>query len=286
MTGTVLSAASRALAAAGIDTPAFEARVLIGHVMDINPGAVTGSGKRLMSTANARIVNHIVALRCRRMPLNYVLRNAQFMGLRFRTDDRALSPRQETELLAEMLMERMQRRSPVNGLLVDVGCGCGVLCLSAAHSFPALNAVGSDVSVAALQLFHENVAALGLAGRVQAVAGAYLDWLSRDGAELVRYLVSNPPYVRPADYETLQPEIVRYEPRLALVSASSDGLDAYRRIASRLPDMTRLEVAAFEIGCDQVEVADIMRKARPDLTWNIEKDYAGHSRIVIGDDSG
>ncbi len=271
--------------AAGTDRPDFEARAILAHVLDTSPGSIAAADCEISPT-DARIMNHLVALRTRHMPLNYVLRNAEFMGLRFRTDARALSPRQETELLAEIFIEHMQRAGAVSELLVDVGCGCGVLGLSVAYTFCDLTLISSDISGAALQLYRENARLLGLTERSYAVAGSYLRWLSPEGARSVRYLVSNPPYVRPADYEALQPEIVRYEPRVALVSPSSDGLGAYREIAAGLPDMVNLHLAGFEIGYDQAQVADIMRQARPDMKWNVHNDYAGHPRIVIGEANG
>ncbi len=282
---SLLRGAAEALAAAGIDASDFEARAILAHVLEASPGSIAAADCEIPPT-DTRIMNHLVALRSRHMPLNYVLRSAEFMGLTFRSDARALSPRQETELLAEIFSEHMQRAGPVSGLLVDVGCGCGVLGLSVAYTFCDLTLISSDISATALQLYGENARLLGLTERSYAVAGSYLEWLSPGGAQSVRYLLSNPPYVRPADYEALQPEIVRYEPRVALVSPSLDGLGAYREMAARLPDMVNLRLAGFEIGYDQAEVADIMRRARPDMKWHVHDDYAGHPRIVIGEADG
>ena len=195
---SLLKATAEALAAAGIAACEFEAKVLLAHVLDTSPGRLAAADHEV-SPLDARSLNHLVALRSRHMPLNYVLRSAEFMGLRFRSEARALSPRPETELLAEIVIERMHQGGSVSGLLVDVGCGCGVLGLSVIHQFPNLTLLGSDIAVAALQLYAENAGLLGLAERAHAIAGSYLDWLGAEGAQAVRYLLSNPPYVRPAD---------------------------------------------------------------------------------------
>ena len=280
--GSLLTESIATLNAADISAADFEAQCIIAHVLDTRPGRLRDS--MVVAAVQRRLIGHLLALRCRRMPLNYVLGNAEFMGLEFRCDSRALSPRPETELLAELLIERIG--SSATGLLLDIGCGSGVLGLSVAYRVPGITVVGSDVSLAALQLFIENSRRLGLTDRAFAVSGSYLDWLSSGAASMVRFLVSNPPYVRPDDYLELQPEIVRYEPREALVSPSADGLGAYHQIATRLDEMTGLQLVGLEIGYDQSEVAQIMKQARPDMRWSVEKDYSGNPRIVLGECGG
>jgi release factor glutamine methyltransferase len=282
----LLAGATDMLAAAGIDTPAFDARVIAAHVLDTSLAAMPTMLERPLSAVDVRMIDHLLALRGCRMPLNYVLGDAEFMGLRFRSDSRALSPRQETELLAETCIARIGAAPPAAGLLIDVGCGSGVLGLSVAHSFDDITLIGSDISLPALELFNENVHILGLANRAHSVAGAFLDWLSPQHARSVRYVVSNPPYVRPDIYSTLQPEIVDYEPRCALISPTADGIGAYRRIADALHHMMDLRFAGFEIGYDEVHVIDIMNRARPDMTWELHNDYGRHPRIVLGETNG
>ncbi len=282
----LLARAGDTLAAAGIDAPAFDARAIAAHVLGTGLAAMPAMSDRALSAPQIRAIQHLVALRGRRMPLNYVLGDTEFMGLRFRSDSRALSPRHETELLAETFIARLSDSPPAAGLLLDVGCGSGVLGLSVAHSFDDIVLIGSDISLPALRLFGENARLLGLAGRTHAVAGNFLDWLSPQRARSVRYLICNPPYVQPAVYDTLQPEIVSYEPRSALISPTSDGLGAYRRLADALRHMKNLRLAGFEIGYDQYDIARIMHRARPDMTWELQKDYGAHPRIVIGETDG
>ena len=282
----LLARAADTLADAGIDAPAFDARAIAAHVLGISIAAILTMSERPLSALEIRTICHLVALRRRRMPLNYVLGDAEFMGLRFRCDSRALSPRHETELLAETFIARLSDGPPAAGLLLDIGCGSGVLGLSVAHNFEDIVLIGSDISLPALQLFRENASLLELDHRAYPLTGAFLDWLSPQHAHSVRYLLSNPPYVRPAVYDALQPEIVNYEPRIALVSPSADGLGAYRRLADALRHMKNLCLAGFEIGYDQHDIVQVMHDARPDMIWELRNDYGGHPRIVIGQANG
>ena len=283
--GAVLNRAMDRLTQAGIEAPRFEAKVIAAHVLDTETGAIVSS-REPVSAIQSRTIDHLVSLRAHQMPLNYVIGSVTFMGLRFMVDARALSPRPETELLAEMFIHRVAGYRPAQGTLIDIGCGSGVLGLSVAHELPQLSVVGCDISPAALMLFSENAAALGLLGRVSAVRGSFLDWLGREAAGRIEYIISNPPYVRPDVYATLAPEIIRYEPRTALLSPTPDGLGAYRSIADALRLMHAVRLVGLEIGYDQAEVVHLMRESRPDLIWRVHNDYSGHPRIVIGEADG
>ena len=283
--GAVLNCAIDRLTRAGIEASRFEAKVIAAHVLDTEPGAIVSS-RQPVSAIQSRTIDHLVSLRANRMPLNYVIGSVTFMGLHFKVDARALSPRPETELLAEMFIHRVARHQSTGGTVIDIGCGSGVLGLSVAHELPQLSVVGADISRAALQLFLENATALGLTGRVSAVRGSFLEWLAPEAAGRIEYVISNPPYVRPDVYSTLAPEIVSYEPRAALVSPTPDGLGAYRSIATTLGMMDAVRLVGLEIGYDQAEVLDIMRQARADLIWRVHNDYSGHPRIVIGEADG
>ncbi len=283
--GAAFNRAIDRLADAGIEAARFEAKVIAAHVLDTEPGQIISS-RQPIAPIKARTIDHLVALRTARMPLNYVIGSLTFMGLRFIVDRRALSPRPETELLAEMFIQRLAAHPPTQGTLVDIGCGSGVLGLSAAHECPQLTVISSDISTAALQLASENAALLGLTKRVSFVCGSYLEWL-KPGAETgVEYLISNPPYVRPDVYPNLAPEILDYEPRMALASPTADGLGAYRTIAGAIREMGSLRLVGLEIGHDQAEVIRLMRAARADFRWRLHNDYSGHPRIVMGEADG
>lgn len=279
----LIDEAEKVFSDCGFDVPRFQAKVIMAHLLDIDIGTMASESSCEINPEQIQAYQHLVSLRADHMPLNYVLGNAEFMGLEFRCDARAISPRQETELLAEIMIERMNRDDFSGGLALDIGCGSGVLGLTLTHFNPDLYVIGSDVSFAALTLFQENAHKLNLDDRASAVQASYVDWLWHRNSGHITYLVSNPPYVRPSEYPDLQPEITDYEPREALVSETEDGLGAYYEIAMRLDLFENLRIAGFEIGHDQDEVRQIMREARPDMHWELHNDYSGHPRIVIGE---
>ncbi len=158
-------------------------------------------------------------------PLQYVLGNTCFMGLDFKCDERALIPRQDTETLVELALERMQGRK--NPRVLDLCCGTGVIGLSVKHFRPDADVTLTDISTDALALAQENADSLSL--KVHFKQGDLFDAV---GGEKYDFVLSNPPYLTEQDMNELMRE-VRYEPSLAL-RGGEDGLNFYRRIAQGL----------------------------------------------------
>jgi release factor glutamine methyltransferase len=179
-----------------------------------------------------------------------------------------LDPRPETEVLVGWALERGFRRA------LDLGVGSGCILLTLLAERPEATGEGVDASPAALAVARENAARLGVADRATLRRG---DWL--EGAAPADLVLANPPYLDAADMRRLSPETAR-EPRIAL-DGGADGLDAYRRIAARLPDVLRAEgEALFEVGAGQADaVANLLREAgfgRVDR----RSDLDGRERVV------
>ena len=134
-----------------------------------------------------------------------------FRRLVLKVDARALVPRPETEVVVERCLVHLRGLAAPS--VLDVGTGSGAIALALADEHPGARVVAVDRSAAALALARENLARTGMAARVELRRGDLLDGL-RGPFDLV---VSNPPYVTPAEYDSLQPEIRLYEPFEAVV---------------------------------------------------------------------
>jgi release factor glutamine methyltransferase len=157
---------------------------------------------------------HLQAMVARRVdarcPVQQVVGSAVFYGLTLRVTPDTLIPRQETEGLVALCLGLSL---PPNATVVDVGTGTGALALALASQRPAWRVVGVDLSSAALAIAQENARRLGLGAA--AVTWQVGDLLS--GIEgPVALVVSNPPYIPPADRGTLAPEVREHEPAMAL----------------------------------------------------------------------
>jgi release factor glutamine methyltransferase len=157
-----------------------------------------------------RAVWPLVERRTTREPLAYVLGEWGFRRLTLRCDDRALVPRPETELVVERCLELL--RGVDAPRVLDVGTGTGAIALALRDELPGARIVALDSSADALALARENAGRTGLA--IELILGDLRDGLPPGPFDLV---VSNPPYVRPEEIDTLEPEVRDWEPREALV---------------------------------------------------------------------
>lgn len=207
-------------------------------------------------------------------PLQYLLGSWDFFGRTFRTDQRALIPRPETEVLAGIGLKVARAESSRNRLL-DIGTGSGVLAITFALECPNLEVVGSDISPLALNLARENAKRHGLDGRIE--------WIESDLLASVAgpfdFVVANLPYISTAELPKLAPEVQR-DPRLAL-DGGPEGLAVIRRAVAEMPKV--LAKGAFvilEVGFDQADRVVDLLTAQKFGDISIENDYQGVRRFV------
>ena len=197
------------LAESGVPSPRVDAEILVAHVLGTTRSELYAD--RDVSEDDLDGLGRLVARRRDREPLAYILGEWGFRGLTIKVDDRVLIPRPETEVLVERCLAHLE--SLPEPRVLDVGVGSGAIALAIAAEHPAASVVAVDRSRDALAAAAENLARSSVDGRVALRQSDLLDGLS-GSFDLV---VSNPPYVPPEEYETLQPEIRLYEPREALV---------------------------------------------------------------------
>ncbi|MBD5132803.1 MAG: peptide chain release factor N(5)-glutamine methyltransferase [Clostridiales bacterium] len=199
-------------------------------------------------------------------PLDYILGNTDFCGVKIKVDNRVLIPRFETEILANLVAEEAGE-SDKKVLDLCTGSGC-IAAVVARNSKASVTAV--DVSDDALEVAKENLAGLG----VEVVKSNMFE--SVDGKFDI--IVSNPPYVRSGEIAGLQPQVTA-QPHIAL-DGGADGLDFYRIIAQNAKSyLSPHGVIMLEVGYDQAqEVAALLK---PLGKTEIKKDLDGKDRIVI-----
>jgi release factor glutamine methyltransferase len=163
--------------------------------------------------------------------------------------------------------------------LLDIGTGSGAILLAILAERPAARGLGTDISEEALAVARDNAANLDIDGRAAFLRTSWADGLSDESFDLV---VSNPPYIRSAEIETLDPEVKDHEPRLAL-DGGPDGLEAYRVLA---PEVLRLlrpgGVFAVETGWDQGPQVRALFEAAGAQGVVIVRDLSDRERVVTG----
>ena len=183
--------------------------------------------------------------RAKREPLQHVLGWVDFYGLKLRSDNRALIPRPETEYLVELLQAEFEEEEPAR--ILDLGTGSGAILLALLNQFETSTGVGIDLSSQALELARENAESAALASRATFIRS---DWFGAVEGTF-QLIVANPPYLRREEMESAEPEVARFEPKLAL-DGGDRGLEGLGAILGEsAPYLAEDGLLALETGIDQ-----------------------------------
>ena len=208
-----------------------------------------------------------------RLPIQYIIGEAYFMGEFFKVTPDVLIPRDETEILVTKAIELIKQNSFENAL--DIGTGSGCIACTIAKKTKA-TVLGVDISSDALRIALDNVTRLGINNRA-VFRKSDLFSKVRD-EEKFDMIISNPPYI---PLGTILSDEVNYETQIALF-ADENGLRFYREIVAHAPEYLKPNgYLLFELGIDESEaVKQFMEKDFTDIA--IEKDLAGIDRIIFG----
>ncbi|MDO8462572.1 MAG: peptide chain release factor N(5)-glutamine methyltransferase [Deltaproteobacteria bacterium] len=251
-----------------IPNPRLDAELLLASVLGLKRiDLYTGHDKKIPEEKLAPF-KELIQRRAQREPLQYILGETEFWGLKIQVDRSVLIPRPETELLVEEAL----KTSSVN--ILDIGTGSGCISIALAKNLPQAKITATDISPEALTLARRNAKNNGVEAQIEFIKADLFPEPS-----LYDLIVSNPPYIADSEWPTLQAEVRDYEPRGALI-AGPTGIEVYQRIfkeASRYlkkPGTLLLEIGEGQRGPLEKEI----RTFSPP---SFIKDYNGIDRILI-----
>jgi len=216
------------LNALGIEDAPKEAELLVTMGLGVDRLSLYRDDPEL-GWEDPRILDEMLRRRERREPLQYIIGEVEFYGLRMKVGPGVLIPRPETELLVDEALRRLKGNPSPRVLELCTGSGC--VALAVAKALPESQVLATENSKEALKYAHEN-AKLNSIENVAFLAGSLFEPVAGQSFDAV---LSNPPYIATAEIDTLAPEIRNWEPRAAL-DGGPDGLDFYREIIPRVKD--------------------------------------------------
>lgn len=229
----------------GVESPRLNAELLIGHALGLKRMQLYLQFERPLAEAELAKLRPLVKRRGDREPLQHILGETEFAGLRLKVDRRALIPRPETEMLVSLLVERLV---PPPRRVLDLGTGSGAIALALAKAWPEAEVVAVEIDHEALALAQENAAATQLT-RVRFVESDWFKGVPADAA--FDLIVANPPYLTETEVAAAQPEVKDFDPRRAL-TPGPDALAALRTIlAEARGRLAPGGLLACETGIDQ-----------------------------------
>ncbi len=303
---------SEAFTKADIDAPRLMSEMLLEHVLDCDRLKLYTDADRPASPDELANLRELAKRALKHEPVQYLVGEAWFYGLRFGCDARALVPRACSEVIVQRVVEDWKGRDEGGGrdeetkrrrdedghegtearwherlddigpLIADVCTGSGCIAIALAKSLPSARLIATDVSPEALELARENAGRLGVADRVEFREGDLLGPLGEFGGRL-DYLVSNPPYIPDEEWADVPANVKDFEPGLAL-RGGSDGMDLVRPILELGPALLKpggrilVEVAMSRAEAARDMLADVARMGDA----RIHKDQDGLMRVVEG----
>lgn len=263
---------TKCLTDAGVQDAALDAWYLLQMVCKIERSYYYVHGEEDITQDAQKEYEIAVQKRAEHIPLQYIIGEQEFMGLRFKVNSNVLIPRQDTETLVEQVLKIVKPGMKV----LDLCTGSGCVLISVLKNAPELTGMGSDISKTALLVAKENA-------KLHEVDA---EWVRSDLfdniTETFDVIMANPPYIPTGEILSLMPEVRDFEPENAL-DGGADGLDFYRKIAGQVKDYLNPGGYVYmEIGYDQGEaVSELMRNAGF-TEVEVIKDLARNDRVVKG----
>ncbi|REJ83948.1 MAG: peptide chain release factor N(5)-glutamine methyltransferase [Acidobacteria bacterium] len=292
---SLLAALRRLLEDSTEEIQAREASWLLAHASGLDESRLIAFPERRLDPAVAARAVELARRRAAATPFAYLVGEREFYGRTFRVDPRVLIPRPETEHLIDAVLEL---DLPEDARVLDVGAGSGCIAITLQLERPSWRVVACDLSLSALAVARHNARRLG--APVGWFAADLLAPLTRRG-DTLDVVVSNPPYVDPADRQSLPRVVVEHEPHLALF-ADGGGLEVYQGLLSGA-GIAAARHLVVELGAGQLEaVRALAREAgRSDAASvaecetedgkradqprfrerSVHRDLAEHARVLV-----
>lgn len=271
---SALSWASAQLAAIA-DIPHLEAEILLAHTLRVARSYFHAWPERELSSIEQENFCAFVLRRMKGEPIAYIVGYREFWSLNLRVTSDTLIPRPETELLVELVLEKLTG-SEVK-IIADLGTGSGAIALAIAHEKPHWQVHATDCMPAALAVARENAESL----QLKNVTFHEGSWCAALPAFQFDVIVSNPPYIANHDSQ-LQAQVLQHEPRSALLSGA-DGLDDIRQLVQQAKNFLKPGAYLFlEHGYQQAESVRQLLKQAGYKNINTHQDLTNKDRVTGG----
>jgi release factor glutamine methyltransferase len=274
-----LQQSAHTLSINGIDDSYIEARMLLGHITQLSPVQIYTGTNQTLSQEQEKALHKLVERRLRREPTAYIVNHREFYGIDFYIDSRVLIPRPETELLIDSALEFFKNGAHLHNPLriADIGTGCGAIAISLALNLPQSKIYATDSSCSALEVARLNCEHHKVTRQVTLLQGNLLEPIP----EIVDLIVANLPYIKSSELENLNPEIIRFEPRIA-IDGGKNGMKFIHRLLEQAEEkISRHGCLLLEIGQNQEQdVISLIHSLLNKASFKFIPDLNGINRVV------
>ena len=253
----------------------LEAQFIMQYVLKQSPSNLIIKNNEIVLKKDITIIENIIRQRLDDWPLAYILKEWDFYGHTFQVSRDTLIPRQDTELLIDIILQNYDLNSPLK--ILDLGTGTGIIGITLAKNFKKSNVLLTDISIKAIEVAKKNIEA----NCLQNIHCVHSNWFENIDNLVFDIIVSNPPYISIEDPHLKQPELTK-QPQVALVS-HDEGLQDIRTIVGNASEyLSKTGMLLIEHGYNQ---ANKVKQIFTDNKFNqIEqhKDINNKIRVTSG----
>lgn len=259
------------------EDPRLNAELLLCHMLGLQRIQLYTNFDRPLTSEELARFKELFQRRLRHEPLQYIVGETEFMGLKFFVDQSVLIPRPETEVLLEHALDAIRTSGKENVTILDVGTGAGNMAVALAHFAHNAVVTAIDVSQEALQTASRNLARHSLNTVTLLHIDMFSDFLTGRFFDII---VSNPPYVSADEFEILPPEVRDFEPKIATCDGS-DGFRFIKRICAIAAEkLASGGILFMEIAYNQSAGARSIAEASGLQDIELYADHAGILRVL------
>jgi release factor glutamine methyltransferase len=253
----------------------LEAQFILQFVLKETSSQLIIQRSKTVSKNDVHSMDLIVKQRLVNIPLAYIFNEWDFYGKTYYITPETLIPRQDTELMIDILLQSNNKESQLN--ILDLGTGSGVIGLTLAQHFSCAQVTLSDISSSAIKVAEIN----GKNTNVKNIQFIQSDWFESIKHNNFDIIVSNPPYIAETDSHLLHPELLA-QPRIALVSEMSGLKDIKHIVQNAKQYLNESGMLIIEHGYDQAMMVQDIFIANDFNNIAQHKDINGVIRITSG----
>lgn len=228
-----IQTAAQRLQDAHVGSPRMNAELLATFVLGCDRAYLYAHGDRSLTKDEIARYDDALGERARGVPAQYITGHQEFWGMDLIVSPAVLIPRPETEHVIETVLDLAREHGPQR--VVDVGTGSGCIALALAKELPRAEIHATEVSAEALEIAHANAARHQLEQRIKFHQADLLAGMEEGAFD---YVISNPPYIGDWEADSVEAQVRRFEPHLALFAGPS-GLEVFARLIPQAQKVLR-----------------------------------------------
>ena len=264
------------LSEAGIPNALQDMRLFLEEILNIDYTSQFLDYDLVINARQKALLQKCINRRLNREPVDRILNKKIFRDFELHLNANTFSPRKETELLIDIIIDLKINPSRI----LELGTGSGAISIALMKSYPMAKCIATDISLKSLDIAKLNARKNNVLRQIDFICCNWLDIFVNFNFDII---VANPPYIKTEVIKKLDPEVRCYDPVLSL-NGGKQGIDCYKRIILGLDKkkINKNTKIIFEIGYDQAHVVKKLMKEANIMQTKVFNDYSSQPRFIIG----